>query len=37
MYFLKNSGTKYNLWKVIQGEEIKAGVCLNVDKTESFF
>jgi hypothetical protein len=34
IFFLRNSGNKYNLWKVTQGQEIKAGVCLNVDETE---
>lgn len=34
IFFLKNCGNKYNLWKVIQGQEIKAGVCLNVDETQ---
>lgn len=34
IYFLKNSGSKFHLWKVLQGEEIKAGVCLNVDIDE---
>ena len=33
-YFLKNSGTKFHLWKIMQGEEIKAGICLNVDDLE---
>jgi hypothetical protein len=32
--FLKNSGSKYHLWKVLQGQEFKAGVCLNVDNSE---
>jgi hypothetical protein len=32
--FLKNSGSKYHLWKVLEGQEIKAGVCLNVDDNE---
>ena len=32
--FLKNCGSKFHLWKVVQGNEIKAGVCLNVDEAE---
>ena len=33
-FFLKNCGSKFHLWKVIQGNEIKAGVCLLVDSDE---
>ncbi len=33
-YFLKSLGSKFHLWKILQGKEIKAGVCLNVDDTE---
>lgn len=33
-FFLKNCGSKYHLWKVTEGKEIKAGVCLNVDDSE---
>lgn len=33
-YFLKSSGTKFHLWKIMQGQEIKAGICLNVDDLE---
>ncbi len=32
--FLKNCGSKFHLWKVMQGNEIKAGVCLLVDNDE---
>lgn len=32
--FLQNCGSKYHLWKVVQGNEIKAGVCINVDDVE---
>ncbi|MDB9812355.1 hypothetical protein OAB74_01245 [Candidatus Pelagibacter sp.] len=33
-FFLKKSGTKYHLWKILQGQEIKAGICLSVDDSE---
>ena len=33
-YFLRNSGSKFHLWKIMQGDEIKAGICLNVDDLE---
>ena len=35
-YFLKYSGSKFHLWKVLQGKEIKAVVCINVDDTEQY-
>lgn len=31
VFYLKNAETNFHLWKVLQGKEIKAGVCLNVD------
>ena len=33
-FYLESLGQKFHIWKVLQGQEIKAIVCLNVDRSE---